>query len=515
VFLVHVECAHKNGDILGFEVIPVKGSRKDQHNIVTLGGDTGYMSAHVWCKEHGPAKSVPHHMHDVVEPRDDSSSMNALQLYVRNFKQADLTLTGTVRKANLATVATKTTAIAQPASQNKKRPPTPPGTGKTIGDLFPLAKRGTNGWDMGIDVDLHLLNHPTSEKACITCGTDVSPRWHPIDKNQEKILINGYAGTIGEETKKFIAQRHVQCHKCRKTNRQPVPHKPPPAEEPVEAPVTLRPPPVPTANGVSGSPHHASHAVSRMAGIGSGWGARTTPTAQPSVPLGQQPLLHGPVGGPPQPLSLTAPRTGPSPIAAPAPPPAPSHNVPGYAPPSTPFSDWPRPSPQPTAASHTIHHNHLRDLRPPPINSMSHHAVGPVQHGLGQPMVNGRPPSPRRGPATIHSNPPAYVSPWHASHNSHASHTSHTSHTSPHAPPPLHSLTNGGVRNSEHSFSQGLLSQRAPFSTTPHRSPSVSRDGIQINHESNANSNSAPPRTSDGRPANGASASPSLRNLLS
>ena len=31
----------------------------------------------------------------------DESSMNALQLYTQNYKQADLTLTGTARKANL------------------------------------------------------------------------------------------------------------------------------------------------------------------------------------------------------------------------------------------------------------------------------------------------------------------------------------------------------------------------------------------------------------------------------
>ena len=39
---------------------------------------------------------------------------NALQLYTTTYKQADLTLTGTVRKANLMTISTK-------ASQSNRR----------------------------------------------------------------------------------------------------------------------------------------------------------------------------------------------------------------------------------------------------------------------------------------------------------------------------------------------------------------------------------------------------------
>ncbi|KAI1756742.1 hypothetical protein F4782DRAFT_526418 [Xylaria castorea] len=501
---VHVECAHKSGYLLGFEITPVKGSRRDQHNIVTIGGETGSMSALIWCKEHIPQKTVVHRMHDIVKAEDEESSdVNALQLYVRNFKQADLALTGTVRKANLANVATKTTTTALPAIQNRRHSST------TVPNSTPVGQRS-------IFADAVAIIHQIGEKACITCGIDVSPRWHPIDESQEKILTNGYAGTVGDQAQKFLAQRQFQCHKCKINGRQPVPHVPPPVVVPPAIEPLRPPPPLLNPNAALNPPNHASHAVTRVTDLGSPWTPRTTTTTtQPPAPLGQTSLQGPPVGppvGPPQPLPLTAPRTGPSPIAAPGPPPATPHNYPP-PPATTPFNEWQRSSvPQPaiahpisgsSSAPSSIHHNHLRDLRPPPITSISHHQTGPIPHGLGQPMINGVPPSPpRRGPPAVLNSGSSFITPYHPSAH----------------PPTLPSLTNGGPppRTSDHSFSQGLLSQRPPFSA-PHRSPPGPRDVIALNHESsinNNNSNNAPSRPNDGRPANGASASPSLRNLL-
>ncbi|KAJ2972116.1 hypothetical protein NUW58_g9250 [Xylaria curta] len=227
----HVECAHQNGYLLGFEITPVKGSRRDQHNIVTIGGETGSMSALIWCKEHIPQKTVVHRMHDIVKAEDDrSSDSNALQLYVRNFKQADLALTGTVRKANLANVVAKTTTVTLPATQNRRHSSTTIPNPTGVGQRSPWA-------------DAVAIIHHTGEKICITCGVDVSPRWHGIDESQEKILTNGYAGTVGDQAQRFLAQRHFQCHKCKRDGRQPIPHVLPPVEAP---PVIepLRPPPV-------------------------------------------------------------------------------------------------------------------------------------------------------------------------------------------------------------------------------------------------------------------------------
>ncbi|KAL7629325.1 putative PHD type zinc finger protein with BAH domain-containing protein [Parahypoxylon ruwenzoriense] len=148
----------------------------------------------------------------------------------------------------------------------------------------------------------------------------------------------------------------------------------------------------------------------------------------------------------------------------------------------------------------SIHPNHLRELRPPPIAPMSHHQGPPLQHGLSQPMVNGIPPSPpRRGLNSIQNGTaPPYMSYHHSAHN------------------PLHSLTNGSppARASEHSFSQGLLGPRSPF-LNPHGSPPISREGISMSREPSLSSSNVPPRSNDSRPASGASANASLRNLLS
>ncbi|KAI1312577.1 hypothetical protein F5Y03DRAFT_241420 [Xylaria venustula] len=498
---VHVECAHKSGYLLGFEITPVKGSRRDQHNIVTIGGETGSMTALIWCKEHIPQKTVVHRMHDIVKAEDgQSGNANALQLYVRNFKQADLTLTGTVRKANLVNVVTKTTTTTLPANQNRRHSST------TVPSTALPCQKMT--W---IDSQLVAFLHVSGERACTTCGVDVSPKWYRIDESQEKILTNGYTGTVGEDARMFLAQRYFQCHQCKKGGRQPVPHTRPTAvEAPPQAIEPLRPPPLINPSVAPNSPH-ASHAVTRMADIGNPWTSRPTQAVQPPLPLGQT-SLHGPPGGPPQPPPLTAPRTGPSPIAAPGPPPASAHNYPTTG---SSYSEWQRTPTQPPVAAHprsgsssgpgSVHHNHLRDLRPPPITSISHHQVGPIQHGLGQPMVNGAPPSPRRGHPAVHNSNASFVTPYHPPTHS----------------PSLHNLTNGSgppPRNSD--FSQGLLSQRPQFSTPTHRSPPVSRDGIPVNHESSINNssnnnNNTPVRLNDGRPVNGASASPSLRNLLS
>jgi hypothetical protein len=114
---------------------------------------------------------------------------------------------------------------------------------------------------------------------------------------------------------------------------------------------------------------------------------------------------------------------------------------------------------------------------------MSHPAV----HGP-PPYVNGLPPSPRRmsGPAP----PPRYSHPYHT----------HPPHGPPaHLPPP--NMSNGGPPPRADAFAQGLHPPRPPYSGPqgPH--------GLPPPHE--------PPRPPESRPASGASASPSLRNLLS
>lgn len=492
---VHVECAHQNGYLLGFDITPVKGSRRDQFNIVTINGESGTMTAAVWCKDHVPQKTIVHRMHDLV----DESGMNALQLYVQNFKQADLALTGCARKANQITLA------------GKVSPTVPTGPPNRRASLTAVPSNGTVQVNGDHSHELPEASQPGG-KICLTCGVDVSPKWYPIDKDQERELTNGHSGVLGSEAQKFVAQRHFQCHKCHKLNRKPIirrPRDPSPKPElprsgPMVPPVVSPPPgaelrniaPYPWAMPPTQQQHRP---------------AQPEVAGPPPVP-GSGPVVPSPIAAPPVQPPTVAPPPPLPPTMPPRAAPPPAHS---YPPQNVPY-DWHRP-----ASQHSQHappmHPHMNGgppppmphssmpplappnhLRPPPMSSIPPPPPPPpLQNGhMGQPMVNGLPPSPRRlnGPPPLQNSSP-YMHPYH-----------HTAHHPP------HHLTNGGPppRAPEHTFSQVLHPQRSPFST-PHGSPPVPRDGISIAREA-ANQ---PPRPAENRPASGASASPSLRNLLS
>ncbi len=459
------------------------------------------MSAAIWCKEHIPTRTVVHRMHDLVNQTEGDKELNALQLYVQHFKQADLALTGTVRKANLVNLATKNSTVVSTNNSHRRQSTTNIPNGST--------QRASS-------IENHADSNTPSqngERVCITCGIDVSPKWWPIDKDQEKIITNGHYGNLGSEAQKFLSQRSFQCHKCRKAGRKPILQPPsstdtlPPVEPSRAPPATT----VATTAALTSPPPHVSHAVNRISDFGSPWGPRAPIVQTPLSQAGPMPVtstpLHAPTGPPPLPLNPPT-HTGPSPMVAPGhPAPVSSHH---YGPPSSSYSDWHRGTTQHPAPVAQMNggpggpapspHNALRDLRPPPIAPMGHHQPAPLQHGLGQPIVNGIPPSPpRRGPPSVQNGTSSYLPSYHT----------------PIHHPHHNNLTNGGplTRTSEPSFSQGLLPQRSPFSTS-HRSP-PSRDSISISREPNVNNNHPPARPNDNRPPSGASASPSLRNLLS
>ena len=176
----HVTCAFEAGYTFGFDVTPVKGSRKDQITTVTLGSETGYLTAAVWCKEHSP-KTIVHPMDEVV----DESGKTALQLYAENYKQADRTLTGTARKANLLSQSTR--AVVQPSTVTVA-------TNRRVSTVStanaPTGRKGRNS-SAGItsrdeeDGNMSIVDaaNDTSGRKCISCGIDVSPRWWPPKKS--------------------------------------------------------------------------------------------------------------------------------------------------------------------------------------------------------------------------------------------------------------------------------------------------------------------------------------------
>jgi len=129
------------------------------------------MTAAIWCKEHAPTKTIVHRMHDIVN--DDG--MNALQLYVQNFKQADLALTGTVRKANLVSQSTKA-VVAPPAPLNNRR------VSLTAAAAANGHSRGSAAHAKEEENEIPGGGKDAPAKICVTCGSDVSPKWwalHP------------------------------------------------------------------------------------------------------------------------------------------------------------------------------------------------------------------------------------------------------------------------------------------------------------------------------------------------
>jgi hypothetical protein len=164
----HVGCAHGHGYVFGFDMTPVKVSRRDAVPTVTLNGDTGSMVAAIWCKEHAP-KTLSHPINEQVEGTD----MVALQLFAREFKQADLTLTGTARKANLVDQSTR--VIPQAASTQANR------RASAVTTQTPTSARGRPS-NAGLHVKEESSEPPASklERKCARCKVEASPRWWKI-----------------------------------------------------------------------------------------------------------------------------------------------------------------------------------------------------------------------------------------------------------------------------------------------------------------------------------------------
>ena len=179
----HASCAFEAGYQFGFDVQPVKGSRKDQVVTVTMGSETGYASPVVLCKEH-VLKSILHPVNEVV----DENGTTALQVYVENYKQADLTLTGTVRKAQLAQQTKEKGQLAGAgagAAQNA--------AGRRESGVHSIAaavKRGARTSSVAditkiepeelSSTDLASIPGEPVDRRCAKCHIDVTPRWHQV-----------------------------------------------------------------------------------------------------------------------------------------------------------------------------------------------------------------------------------------------------------------------------------------------------------------------------------------------
>lgn len=474
---------------MGFDISPVKGSRRDHVNIVNINGESGAMTAAVWCKEHCPTKTIVHRMHDIV----DDTGLNALQLYVQNFKQADLALTGTVRKATLVNQSTKISTVPISSSTvSNRRASTTTITSSGRGSISHIKPE-----DAHIASTVEALKAPTylqsPAKVCDTCGIDASPKWwsYPALPNTRPVPFKqlheyGAANNQMDDISKELGNS-ILGDMSRQSN---------PKQQVALAAAALceRPNNIPELFQC-----HKCH-----------WNKVQKPSASPPIPT---PKLETetPQARMPSSIPVSAPPT----LTSPPVPPTHMHSGSRYSwghsgfPPTSGYGDWPRASPASQNANIALRQygNGSHSPRGPPITSQplpnQPHRGQPGPIVTRSPHVNGSLPSVANGsyPSSPHKSA-AGIHP--IQHGVYA----------PYAPSPPQHLTNGGPppRALEISFPHGSHQPYRQQYGGPHESPQARRDGPQIGREPiNHNGANPPSRRVNG----GASASPSLQNLLS
>ncbi|KAF2468265.1 uncharacterized protein BDR25DRAFT_59125 [Lindgomyces ingoldianus] len=491
----HVGCAHSAGYTFGFDITPVKATRRDAVPTVTINGETGTMTAAIWCKEHS-TKTIIHPMNEEVE----GTEMIALQLFAREFKQADLTLTGTARKANLVDQSTRT--VPQPVtSQNSRRT-------STVVNQTPTSARGRHS-----NAGLVIKEEESAESAaakperqCARCKIDASPRWWKVDDSTTSSqgisrCVDGLATTNGVD-------------KGGVSSAEQTPH--PEGSQPLNGTIDHKMTDAPSMG--SPEPPPGLHVDTDVSVVRSTsylcqkchWKKLNAPEEPPERE--KSPSVHPE----PQQLPLRSP-----PVQAYVPPslggpwmpaPGPGPNIPPLQHQPTPLSTWHSAGPPPPGPP--LHNGISHPPPGPPIGHPPpfHSSYNPVHQPNGYPPYSApqvhpqMPPAPLRGPF-----PPPTSGP----------------------PPPLHLNNSAMIVN-------GMHSPRMPYSPTHPHGPSSSRStespftgppqmAYPLQHGSPApgppyNRPSTPrdtmmrdvagPLPPDTRVSTGASASPSLRNLL-
>ena len=203
---VHPSCAQQYGGVLGFDLNPVKSSRSHAVNTVGMGGEVGNATAVVYCRDHPPK----HPIHPMSEQQD---ALNALQVFARSHKQADTSLTGTLRKALIVDAATKTAAQLGSAGANHRGSNSTTASGAMGASSSAPTTRSSRVSPSTftvkseeVDEDGDRVVHLNEEipadldaKECAMCGTDASPKWHetmPKNISEPKVptVIENAAG---------------------------------------------------------------------------------------------------------------------------------------------------------------------------------------------------------------------------------------------------------------------------------------------------------------------------------
>ncbi|RMD44877.1 hypothetical protein DV735_g376, partial [Chaetothyriales sp. CBS 134920] len=406
----HVGCAHQANYIMGFDVALVKGSRRDSVNIMKLDQETGIVTPGIWCPAHAPTTYV----HSIVELTEDGKT-TALQKYAEIYKQADTSITGTVRRA--AQFTTNIHSTTAPAVQPPQRQSSLSNGVQTeylahqTLQASPVASAGDgpDGPD-GPVVQSEAEVRPRRTKKCCTCLVEASPKWWEVPQRgpsrdrarsetssqlangipppavpssgsiqgRDDIVTNGVVKHEPSESgpvnpAAFLQGDYMyQCHKCHVQKKSPpsspsqirarerprVEAVPEPAYQPPGPPPAFPPYPRPALDP---APPHTHPAPGPVAPHHSPWQAGPAQWSNP--------VIHN---GPPRP----PPPNGP-----------PSYETGPLRPPETSYNFPPRAGASPYAPAH-------HSPPQPPFVMTSHGAPPPVPRG--PPAVASRALSPSR-----------------------------------------------------------------------------------------------------------------------
>jgi hypothetical protein len=549
----HIGCAHQANYIFGFDVTPVKGSRRDSVQVIKLRDEIGHAVPGIWCPNHAP----PSYVHNMVELTE--GDVTALQLYARTYKQVDTTLTGTERRSHQFQLS-KAPAVQPPQRSNTfingERSTRRGHTSRSISPSDADDRMDVDGAsdDFGAD-------QKAAQKKCCACNIDVSPVWHmfrPSDDDaseSEPPRVNGVSdpytmnGVLKVEPREHVGINGYisttplwRCNKCHIRGEKPTPppaqpRMPPPAappaapelppEPPAPEPPVYAPPAsypfVRTPLDGAHSPHsHPPNAVSHQ----SPWAPRA-PQWTPPV-LRENGNWYGPAPPPPsssyanEPPAMWAPhhdRSGSQiPFAAPPPPSSgplqQSPSTPGaYSIPQQPPMAARGPAPPPLQAPSGSRPNEMLPPSSPRAN-FDYQPSGPGL-GIGGPRHY---PEPSRPPVSNHvsafSQGPPPPSPYWQGPVPPSPVAASPSHSAPHL---THIAQQADqVGSSQHSRQPSTESMPGPghgfHSVSHYPSPTIA----SANRPPRRPTTPHEGKVDEGaiREPNGASTSPSLRNLL-
>ena len=204
----HVGCAHQRKLVFGFDITPVKMSRRDSVSVLKLNQESGLAMPGIWCVNH----TIPTIVHTMLEPAP--SGLTALQEYVRTYKNVDSTTTGTVRRAAQFDQDVQPSQSSRATAVN----------GHTTHQNGSITERNVESPDP-MDITSGSAPKTTSstaregndhiEKSCCTCRTEHSPKWWKVVRDSSS-----------EATQREGQQEHTSTHDISRgragSNAQPI-----------------------------------------------------------------------------------------------------------------------------------------------------------------------------------------------------------------------------------------------------------------------------------------------------